>query len=132
MVFREDLEGGTLGKAAIDTKVAEYRAKLVAEAEVEAASAAAAAAAKKAAAEEKLAAEKKSSLSRYAGSYLSAPWELRVMSSNCTRVHIVGQSSLLGSGLKNCSLCSYIWLLPYVKPRWKEGPIILPCALWCC
>ena len=31
MVFREDLEGGSLARAAIDAKVAEYRAKLVAE-----------------------------------------------------------------------------------------------------
>ena len=53
MVFREDLEGGTLGTAAIDAKVGEYRAKLIAEAETEEATAAAAAAA--------AAAEKKSS-----------------------------------------------------------------------
>ena len=31
MVFREDLEGGSLPRAAIDAKVAEYRANLVAE-----------------------------------------------------------------------------------------------------
>ena len=41
MVFREDLEGGTLCKGAIDSKVGEYRAKLIAEAEAEATSAAA-------------------------------------------------------------------------------------------
>ena len=56
MVFREDLEAGTLSKTAIDSEVAEYRAKLIAEAETEAASAAATAAA-----------EKKSAIARYAG-----------------------------------------------------------------
>ncbi len=39
MVFREDLEGGSLPRAAIDAKVAEYRAKLVAESDSAAAEA---------------------------------------------------------------------------------------------
>ena len=39
MVFREDLEGGSLGRAAIDAKVAEYRAKLIAESDSAAAEA---------------------------------------------------------------------------------------------
>ena len=39
MVFREDLEGGSLPRSAIDAKVAEYRAKLIAESDSTAAEA---------------------------------------------------------------------------------------------
>ncbi len=39
MVFREDLEGGSLPRASIDAKVAEYRAKLIAESDSAAAEA---------------------------------------------------------------------------------------------
>ena len=39
MVFREDLEGGSLPRSAIDAKVAEYRAKLIAESDSAAAEA---------------------------------------------------------------------------------------------
>jgi len=39
MVFREDLEGGSLPRSSIDAKVAEYRAKLIAESDSAAAEA---------------------------------------------------------------------------------------------